>query len=391
MLLEIDFCQVVRNPFLMSVAAPSFVDSVEVPEATDLGSLPASRFTNLAGWILVAALIYAPWAFDSRTYRLADGLAVQLTLAVVAWTVGLTRERRWPHVPVSVVLCTGSLIAIMWLGLWNAASTFDPAADRFIPRTSLAAVPANVDARNGFPSAICLSSILLAMVVTADLAVHETWRRRLLRTMGWTVLSVILAGLILKTGAFPALERSLAQRPWSRGDVFGPLDYHGNVATLINLSLPALALQAALARTILVRALMLAALSLLIFAVCLNMSRTGLGITLVSAGVLSSLIAREWRRHVVDLATAKRHGFFLAAIGLATITALSMLAATGRAQSVARLKTLWSEVSNPWNARYLQDQAAWQMVGLRPYFGGGVGSYKLLVQQSSLQGQYLAG
>ncbi|MEZ0255099.1 MAG: hypothetical protein ACAI37_07465, partial [Chthoniobacter sp.] len=127
-------------------------------------------FTALAGWILLVALVYAPWAFNSRTYLLADGLAAQLVLAGIAWIIGLVYEHRWPKVPVSTILGIGFLVGMMWLGLWNAASEFDPATERFIPTSSLNSLPSNVDARNGLSSAVCLSSILLTIAVATDLA-----------------------------------------------------------------------------------------------------------------------------------------------------------------------------------------------------------------------------
>lgn len=310
---------------------------------------------------------------------------------MVSWVIGLLRERRSPDVPPALTLGIAFLIAMMWIGIGNASALFDVAAGHLIAHRSLRFLPSNVDARNALPSAVCLSAILLALAVTADLGMSITWRQRFLAALGWTGCSVIVGGLLLRAGAFPTIEHFLSARPWSQGDAFGPIDYHGNVATLINLSIPAAAWEAARARSMPKSALATAALGILLVAAAVNSSRAGLIFAFVSAVILAWLVGRKWLSGHGIAGTPRLRRWMMPGLALGCVVAIGTLTFSGAAQSVSRLRTLRAEVMSPWNARYLQDHVAWQMAQDRPWFGGGVGSYKLLVQQSPLAGRYLAG
>ena len=59
-------------------------------------------------------------------------------------------------------------------------------------------------------------------------------------------------------------------------------------------------------------------------------------------------------------------------------------------QPLRRLRHLAAELRQPEYPRLMQSRAAWEMARERPFFGAGVGTYKVLVQTSSIRGYFFA-
>jgi O-antigen ligase len=240
------------------------------------------------------------------------------------------------------------------------------------------------------PFTAAVSASLLVVLMAADLSHYAVWRRRLLATVGLVGTSVIVAGVILRMQLAPQISAYLAHRPWAHGDVFGPIDYHGNAGSFINLVIPAMALSVALGQTRDRRVMWLGALSLCYVAQFVNTSRTALLIALIILPVIVCLIIIARVRIRDRHPRVARHGIAYVGIIVAGSLVIIALLVYGGSRAAERLQSLPEELSFPWNPRYMQGRAGWEMARERPIFGAGVGSYKLLVQHSSIRGHYFA-
>jgi len=381
-----------QTPHLKGTAESPVLFPASLPDQDSLiAQQPGSAWIAAAGCLLIAALIFAPWAFGSRPPIPSAILAGLTALSFLSWGYGLWSENRLPKVPVVCGICLVLLLGMMCVSLANPQSTYDPISDRFVPAPRYRPyLPSTVDVANSLPAVLCLSGLLLALPVAADLSAQEIWRRSFLITIGWNGFAVVVAALILKAGAFPALERSLEQRTWAQGEVFGPLDYHGSAATLINLTLPALGFFAAESATAARRIFLIAVLGVMVTGALVDTSRTGLVLTLLMTTALARMITHAWKRQ--PLANAEARLQRRAVIAVLVICAISMVTTVrnGGSRALDRLQSIKHELTWPWYPRYQQNHAAWEISQQHPWFGTGLGSYKLLVPHSRLRGQYFA-
>ena len=345
---------------------------------------------DAAGWLLVAALCLAPWAFGSRPYWAALSLAGVLFSACALRTAVWLLRRRLPAVP---PVCWGAVIfltAFAAVSILNPQSTFDAARGSFLPNSAyVPSLPSTVDVRAGWTFTLEMIAYLAVIPVAADLSRSAHWRKRLLGAMALTGVLVAVAGLCLKAGCLPRLREDLQGRPWAQGVIFGPFDYHGNAGAFLNLALPAAAWNAATAHPAR-RLWWRCAVGVLYVALFVNSSRAALAIGLFLSPICLYLTLRAGGASQPPPRRDYRRWLGGAGIAAVALLAIGFLLANDRAQPLPRLQHLSSELREPEYPRYLQSRAAWEMAGERPLFGAGIGSYKLLVQTSSIRGYYFA-
>ena len=368
------------------MSSPAALQRCSVP------SRPRDDPASTAGALLVAAIFLSPWAFGSRPYWAALTLAAVLWAAAALWVGGFLRERRLPMLP---PLCVGTVIFLAaWAGvsLLNPRSTFDVASRSFLPNPAYVPfLPGTVDVATGWTATVEMLGYLFVIPVAADLCRTARWRQRFLGTVALAGLGVSIAGLILKTGAWPRLQDYLERRPWAQGEIFGPFDYHGNAGAFLNLALPAAAWQAATATGPARRTGWRCAVGVMYVALFANNSRAAL----VIGVCLSPLCWRIMRRTSgaapddAGFVARKRWRWPGVCIPFALVGA-GILFINHDLKPWPRLRRLPAELRQPEYPRYLQSRAAWEMARERPFFGAGAGSYKVLVQTSSIHGYFFA-
>ncbi len=357
--------------------------------APDRRGASSNGMTAFAGWLLTVAICFAPWAFGSRPYWAALSLAAILSCAVVSWTIGWIWQRRFPAVH-RICWCAVIFLAVFAvLSILNPRSSFDAALGTFVPNVSYVPfLPATVDVRTDWTFTLEMLSYLFVIPAAADLSASTRWSRRFLEAIALNGLLVALAGLWLKAGGSPALHDYLQQRPWAQGEIFGPFDYHGNAGAFLNLSLPAAAWMAA-AGARAKRVFWRSAVGVLYVALFVNSSRAAFIIGLFLSPLCLWLAFRE--NAVLQFPVLHRRQWVLwIGASFAALAVLGSLLLTLGSKQIRRMRHLPIELIQPSYPRYLQSRAAFEMAQERPLFGAGIGSYKVLVQTSSIRGYFFA-
>ena len=97
-------------------------------------------------WLLLVALIFAPWAYGCTRPWGIQALCWLLDGMILLWAIEcLLRERR-PQIPPLLLAALLCLLVQGWWMTWNAKSIFNPDLLAFIPKPSfLSSRPGSVD------------------------------------------------------------------------------------------------------------------------------------------------------------------------------------------------------------------------------------------------------
>jgi hypothetical protein len=194
---------------------------------------------------MLAALVFAPWAYGTTRPWAITCLNWLLGAAFLLWLLDHLLHQTRPAIPLLLAVPAIGLAAQAWFMVWNAKYDYDPAAHEFVPLAPfLEWAPGSLDRSLSLQSALQVSAILASILVICDLSRRSTWRKRLLWTMALTGVSVALLGLAQKfTGA-----RSVF---WGAEDMgqtfFATWRNHANAGAFLNLVWPLMAGFAALA------------------------------------------------------------------------------------------------------------------------------------------------
>ena len=201
--------------------------------------------TNAPRWLLLAALVFAPWAYGATRDWAIVGLDWLLGGAVTLWLLGCLLRQAWPSVPPVLAMAAGALLVQAWFMTLNAQFDYDALTHEFTPRAARLGWAAGSLHRDlSLHSATHLSWLLGAILLVVDMARSSSWRQRLLWTMGGTGVSVVLLGLTQKLTHATAVFWG----PENMGDTFfATWRYHANAGAFMNLVWPLLAAWTALA------------------------------------------------------------------------------------------------------------------------------------------------
>ena len=257
------------------------------------------RFSPLEAsrWSLLAALVFAPWAFGSTRPWAKDVLAWTLIGISVLFTVGLVVRRRFPRIPIPVLILTAAILLQGWGMTFNARQVFDEASFSFsVIDQSSAEFPGTVDQAWSARAMFMITGLLGVLWVVCDLASHAIWRIRLARTIALTGVSIILLGLLqFSTGANDIFWVGAGEKV---GTFFATYRYHANAGAFINLVLPFIAMFTVFSfrnqtggRTFWALALVLAGASAFV-----NVSRGAMAITVILLVAVGIWQFASWRR-----------------------------------------------------------------------------------------------
>src|SRR5947207_1382779 len=205
---------------------------------------PASR------WILLAALIFAPWVYGCTS---ADEIAMLngiLGTSLVLWLASrllevLSRHNRVSDpghrrsMPRVLVIVASGLLVLGWAMTLNARSIYDSDFFLFISRRNiLPSAPGSVDAAISAAWMLRATLLIGVTLMIVDLTRDSKWLLRLWWTITIAGGSIALLGLLQKaTGA--------AMIFWGPPGPRGPYEtffatyfYHANAGAYLNLVLP---------------------------------------------------------------------------------------------------------------------------------------------------------
>jgi hypothetical protein len=293
-------------------------------------------------WLLLLALVYAPWAYGCTRPWASTLLAVILSDIVLLWLLGCVVRRQFPAVPRLALVTVICLLAQGWWMALNAKSNFDPTLQVFLPKASfLSHRPGSVDERLSVSTMYLMTSLLGTLLFVMDLATRPRWCKRLWIAMACTGLSIALLGIIQKIGGEPVLSLIWEHEKIDLDNNFGMYRYRGNAGAYLNLVLPlicGLAVEAFRKRgSHWPRALWAAAIIIIIAAIQLNPSRAGWGIAFLIGFVAAVFCCwRSFRRSSLD-ATVLWRSTALAALFASALVALCW---------IGDWQTSWQRMSN---------------------------------------------
>ena len=348
----------------------------------------SDSFRLASRWILLAALIFAPWAYGSTS---ADEIAMLngiLGTALVLWLTsrlleGLSRHNRTSDpgrkrsMPRVLVIAASALLVLGWAMALNARSIYDSDFFLFVSRRNiLPSAPGSVDAAISAAWMLRATLLIGVTLMIVDLTRDSVWLLRLWWTIAIAGGSIALLGLLQKaTGA--------AMIFWGPPGPRGPYEtffatyfYHANAGAYLNLVLPLI-----LGLTVwvlmrpsspAVKAVSLTLTLLVIGAVAANTSRMAqlVGAVLIVLLLLGFIRALLRKRGVIEHKT----------LLLGSLLVVFTLFAIARASHLDQPLKRWSELSSqlPADARWLAWRAAQRALGDAGWLGFGPGTFRVI-------------
>jgi O-antigen ligase len=341
---------------------------------------------SLAGWILLATLVAAPWALASIDDWAKGALGAAGLLAALPWAAHYIRTRKRPPIPPLCAAVVAALLALGWAMTLNARSAYQFSTHKYMSLHPLwDAAPGAVERFTAAEWLWPITGIFAFLLIACDLSADPPWRRRIWTTMTATGLSIAAYGILEKMEFFPPLTTHYAHE----ASVFGPFDYHGNAGAFLNVILslliavvwhlittknPSPAPKTPLLAQNTPLLLALAATLLLLLALFVNISR---GAVLIMAFQLLLFVGWAfWRRsRQVERRRGRGGAIALAAAAallIVTVAAYVLYADPRR----AGLGEYLARGAN--SGRVLAWRVAWGISTDAPWFGSGPGSFKLL-------------
>jgi Lipid A core - O-antigen ligase and related enzymes len=337
----------------------------------------------VAGWLIIAALVYAPWAYGCTTSGTIVKLNYILGMAMTCWfgslLLGSEIDGDSVHpgrrrIAAVLPFIASAILVIGWWMVANARWIYDSDFWLFAGRRNFFPFAAgSVD--GAISRAWMLRATLLIGVIflVAELARNRVWLLRLWWTVTLAGGSIALLGLIQKaTGAEMIF--------WQRSEVkvttfFATYYYHGNAGSYLNLVLPpAIGLSVRVFTRRSASHLRTAALLpclLLLVAVLANTSR----MAQVVAALLFVALAFYFREAVFSLTRMTNMKTLL----LTTAVLAFALVAIARVSHLDQPLTRWYELTSQVDrdARWQASRAALRAIADAGCFGFGPGTFRV--------------
>lgn len=330
--------------------------------------------TNAPRWLLLGALVYAPWAFGSTPLWTVDVLNVVLGICAGLWLLTCLLRRAWPSVHPAAVVVGLLLAAQACFMIGNARYEYDTRLHEFIPLSPLLPWAAGSLHRElSFESAIQIGAMLGVVCLACDMTRQRVWRSRLLFTIAGTGTSIAMLGLLQKLTHATAIF-------WGRENMghtfFATYRYHANAGAFLNLIWPIVAGFVAVAYFKTAsgwkRIAWSAALVLCLAAVFVNTSRAAAALgALMLALCLAWTLWQLLRGRLPQLNVGSTVVTVLILVGLVTTVA----AMAGLDTSLKRWSRFGREV-NQRNPRLLAAQVCLDMAPQAGWMGFGPGTFQ---------------
>jgi O-antigen ligase len=207
----------------------------------------AGLLNHAPRWLLLLALVFAPWAYGGTRAWAVVTLNWLLGATLVLWLLGCAARREWPRVPPVLLGAAVWLLLQGWGMTLNAR--FDYAPDgkspfgydmlrRFALDGGAAWAPGSYHRSLSLQMMARVTVWLGALCFVCDLARRPVWRRRLVWTVVLTGLSLAVLGLAQRLTHAPGIFWQAEPAP---GHFFATFRYHSNAGAFLNLVWPVLA------------------------------------------------------------------------------------------------------------------------------------------------------
>jgi O-antigen ligase len=334
-------------------------------------------------WVLLAALVFAPWFYGGTTEEGIVATTWCLTAAVVLWIAGIA-VRRWrapegeerrPLVPVLLVMACALLLILGWWMALNAKAVYDPDLAMFVRLPNIAPrLPGSVDQAVSAAWMWRGTALLGSVCMVAHACRNPVWLMRVCTVVGATGGSIALLGLLQKASRAPMIFWREVDPPVTT--FFATFYYHGNAGAFISMTLPVtigLALRAFGGKGgPFARAVWSALAVISVIAAFGNTSRMGhavaLGVVLVVTVVLFLRSRRVSGR--INWITALIAGTALLLVGYAVTETAGVEHSLGRWEHAGEII--------PLDARWVVAKAALQALPEAGWFGFGPGSFHVV-------------
>ncbi len=195
-------------------------------------------------WLLLGALVFAPWAYGSTAPWAIQTLQIWLGTVGILWLGAALLRRQAPTLPRSVLIAAGFLLTQGW---WMAANakfdypTSDGITSSFQSETLVPWVgwaPGSVHRALSLAAMVQTTVLLGTLLMICDLAQRTIWRTRLWWTMAGTGASIALLGVLQRMTSAQAILWSGDRIP---GHFFATFRNFDNAAAFLNVVWPLLA------------------------------------------------------------------------------------------------------------------------------------------------------
>ena len=313
-------------------------------------------------WLLLAALVFAPWAYGATRPWAVDILNALLGGVLLLWAAGWVARRAWPEVHPALAVVAILLVLQAWWMALNARYDYDLANRQFVELHQWwSGAPGSFHQTLSLPAALQITMMLGAACFVCDLARRAVWRKRLLWTLALTGVSLAAFGLIQRMAGAQAIFWSGE----SMGDsFFATYRYHSNAGAFLNLVWPIAAgfLAAGFRRLGGVRGKVFwsAALILCFAGVLVNASRAATALAVLLLGLwLGWMIWQSLRGRLEGINPAVA----LVTAGLLLVLVTAVAALAGLDVSARRWAKFGEEVTDD-NPRLIVARVCLDMTGL---------------------------
>ncbi len=325
-------------------------------------------------WLMLGALIYAPWAYGSTRDWSITGMNWILGVCLATWSLECLLSRRWPRLPMVMAGAALTLVAQAWFMVWNAKFDYLRANAEFIPLEPLLPwAPGSLHRSLSLDAATQLSLMLGAGLLLAEMVRSPDWRRRVLGTMAATGCSIALLGLAQRLTNADGIF-------WHKEDIgpfyFATFRNHTNAGAFLNLIWP-LTLAGALRSYLKGEsprrvAAWSAATGISLTAMLVNTSRAATLIAAVLAMVAAAWVARRFFRERLTLRNVAMAGV-AAVLVLGALASLTFMA--GTEANAGRWRQFRQQL-NEENPRLLAAQVCLTMIPEAGWGGFGPGTFQ---------------
>jgi O-antigen ligase len=337
---------------------------------------------ELPRWLLLAAIVYVPWAFGCTRFWAKTLLIRSLLAITLLWLCSLLLRRRWPRVAVPAGAAALSLLGLGWFSVFNSLASYDELTQIFSPVSQL--LPGwlgSWDAAFSLRTMLLVTALMGAFFMSMDLAENPVWRSRLFLTLALSGGLLLLFGLIERATGARGVYWDTSAPP---STFFATYFYHGNAGAFINLTLPIVAGQAVLAfrseESQLKRALWSFLLLVSITAVFVNTSRASMvvGILILAAlAVGGATVGLRWHRRIFPRPQ------LLVTVGAAFVCVVILILSFGIERSLQRwdqtlTALLASEDATVWLGRASIYRICWLSLQAAGWFGFGPGTFAIV-------------
>ncbi len=302
-------------------------------------------------WLLLVALIFAPWAYGCTRPGGIRLLSIGLVLITGLWLLECLLRRRRPMLSWLPALAALGLVAQGWWMVANAKSIFDPQLMALFPtKPFVQSLPGSADGLLSSVNMLLDTGLLGALLFVSDLASRPVWRKRIWITMVLTGVSIAAFGIIQKIGGTPVLNWVWEESKQDVNNNFAMFRYRGNAGSFLNLCLPLAAAVAFLtfqkSGVPWRRALWLGAFLVTAVGVQLNPSRLSWCIALLLMSIFGMRLVWHFYREL-DHEFSLRHLAIYGAVLLILTGALAVISVMGGWDtSLGRIKQLGLDPSD---------------------------------------------